>query len=168
MLLGGVSTVGVRQKPWQGKHNYDYILWLDSDIIFTVEDFDKLLATKKQIVSGLYYLHDERRLNFAAIKNWDEKYYQENGTFEWLSAKEISGKKDVFTVDHIGMGFMLMKAGVLENLDYPWFRPMIADFLDIKEICTEDVSFCHHIKEKKFNIWVHPEVIVRHEKKILL
>jgi hypothetical protein len=168
MLLGGSSTVGIMQKPWQGKVSYDYILWLDSDIIFTIEDFEKLLASKKQIVSGLYFLHDERREKFAAIKNWDENYFKNNGAFEWLSREDISGKKELFTVDHIGMGFMLMKAGVLENLEYPWFRPMIADFLDIKEICTEDVMFCHHIKQKKFNVWVHPEVIVRHEKKILL
>lgn len=167
MLLGGSATSGENQKPWDGKVKYDYILWVDSDIIFNFEDFSKLLAANKQIISGLYYLHDERRTHFAAIKDWDEKYFQENGTFQWLSNEDILDK-NLFKVDHIGMGFMLMKAGILENLPYPWFRPMMANFLNVFEVCTEDVAFCHYIREKKFNIWVHPEVIVKHEKKILL
>lgn len=168
LLLGGSATLGKDQKPWEGKVKYDYILWLDSDIIFSLEDFQKLLRANKQIVSGLYYLHDERRNFFAAIKDWDEKFFEKHGTFEWLSNKDIENKTEPFKVDHVGMGFMLMKAGVMENLPYPWFRPTMANFLNIQEICTEDVAFCHHIKEKQFNIWIHPEVIVKHEKKILL
>ena len=61
-----------------------------------------------------------------------------------------------------------MKAGILENLPYPWFRPMMANLQANIEVCTEDVSFCHFIKEKGFNIWVNPKVIVKHEKNILL
>lgn len=168
MVLGGSATQGKNQKPWGGKTKYDYILWLDSDIIFSLSDFEKLLAANKQIISGLYYLHDERRHYFAAIKDWNEDYFQKYGTFEWLSNNEVKEKKEPFQVDHVGMGFMLMKAGVMESLEYPWFRPMTANFLNIQEICTEDVAFCHHIKQKQFNIWVHPGVIVKHEKKILL
>ena len=168
MVIGGSANAGNKQKPWQGKVSYDYILWVDSDIIFNFEQFEELLKSNKQIVSGLYYLHDERRKYFAAIKHWDEDYYIKNGAFQWLSNENIEPSKDLFKVDHIGMGFMLMKAGVLENLPYPWFRPKIADVLSNMEICTEDVSFCHLIKEIGFNVWVNPKVIVKHEKRILL
>lgn len=167
-VVGGNSKGGENQKPWNGKVNYDYILWVDSDIVFSPENFEKLLSANKQIISGLYFLHDERRLNFAAIKNWDEDYFNKHGRFEWLSKKDVDNCREPFKVDHIGMGFMLMKAGILENLPYPWFRPKIANFLSVIEICTEDISFCHLIKEKGFNVWVHPEVIVKHEKSILL
>lgn len=168
MVLGGSGTAGNNQKPWQGKVSYDYILWVDSDIIFNFEQFEELLNSNKQITSGLYYLHDERRRYFAAIKHWDEDYYLKNGTFQWLSNEDISSSKELFKVDHIGMGFMLMKAGVLENLPYPWFRPMMAEIHANIEICTEDVSFCHFIVKKGFSIWVNPKVIVKHEKRILL
>jgi len=167
MVLGGSGTAGNNQKPWQGKVNYDYILWVDSDIIFKFEDFENLVNSNKQIVSGLYYLHNEKREYFAAIKKWDEDFYLKHGTFEWLSNKDLVSQ-DLFKVDHIGMGFMLMKAGVLENLPYPWFRPKIADLHSNMEICTEDVSFCHLMIEKGFCIWVNPKVIVKHEKRILL
>jgi hypothetical protein len=45
---------------------------------------------------------------------------------------------------------------------------MMANLQANIEVCTEDVSFCHFIKEKGFNIWVNPKVIVKHEKRILL
>jgi hypothetical protein len=32
----------------------------------------------------------------------------------------------------------------------------------------EDVSFCHLVKEFNIDVWIHPDVIVKHEKKILL
>lgn len=167
MVVGGSGTGGTNQKPWQGKANYDYILWVDSDIIFNFADFENLLNSNKQIISGLYYLHNEKREYFAAIKKWDEDFFLKNGTFQWLSNNDVLDGQ-LFKVDHIGMGFMLMKAGVLENLPYPWFRPKMADLHTNMEICTEDVSFCHLMIEKGFSIWVNPKVIVKHEKRILL
>jgi GT2 family glycosyltransferase len=32
----------------------------------------------------------------------------------------------------------------------------------------EDVGFCLKAKEKGHKVWIHPQVIVKHEKKILL
>ena len=54
MLLGGNYSHGPSQHPWQGKKEYDYIMWIDSDIVFKPEHFFKLLEHDKDIVSGLY------------------------------------------------------------------------------------------------------------------
>ena len=54
LLLGGHRKHGQYQSPWQGKKEYDYIMWIDSDIIFKPEDFFGLFKHKKDIVSGLY------------------------------------------------------------------------------------------------------------------
>jgi hypothetical protein len=45
---------------------------------------------------------------------------------------------------------------------------MWKQFGNVTEFTMEDVSFCHLIKEQGINVWVHPEVIVKHEKKVLL
>ena len=37
------------------KRDYDYIMWIDSDIFFKPTDFDRLLSHEKDIVSGLYF-----------------------------------------------------------------------------------------------------------------
>lgn len=41
-VLGANVTQGPWQDPWQGKLDYDYQLWIDSDIVFTSEKFWQL------------------------------------------------------------------------------------------------------------------------------
>ena len=41
--LGGNLLNGEKQLPFQGQTDYDYMMWIDSDIIFKPEHFFKLL-----------------------------------------------------------------------------------------------------------------------------
>ena len=63
---------------------------------------------------------------------------------------------------------MLVKRGVFETIEYPWFEP---EFFylndDIKDFCSEDVGFCRKAGKTGFDIWVNPNVIVGHEKSIV-
>lgn len=166
MCLGGDSTQVRTQKPWQGKVNYDYILWIDSDNVFTIDDFLKLYNLNKDIASGLYLTHNG--LHYATVKDWSEDYYKKHGTFEFLTAEHLKKEKAPFVVDYTGFGFILIKKGVFEKLEYPWFRPLWKQFGNISEFTMEDVSFCHLAKEQKIDVWVHPEVIIKHEKRFLI
>lgn len=51
--LGGSVTRGINQKPFNGEVDYDYMMWIDSDIVFKVDDFLALLNMNKDIASGL-------------------------------------------------------------------------------------------------------------------
>lgn len=166
MCLGGNSTSGENQKPWQGNIEYDYILWIDSDIIFKTEDFIKLYNLNKDISSGLYLMQNGQQ--YATVENWNEEYFIKNGTFEFLSPQSLTKKNQPFKVDYTGFGFILIKKGVFESLNYPWFRPLWKQFGNVTEFTMEDVAFCHLVKEKNIDVWVHPHVIVKHEKKMLL
>ena len=46
---------GLDQQVFKGQE-YDYILWLDDDIVFTPEDFEKLYKEDKDVISGLYLM----------------------------------------------------------------------------------------------------------------
>ncbi len=54
MCLGGNILAGENQKPFGNKLDYDYMMWIDSDIVFTPQQFQKLLDHKEDIVSGIY------------------------------------------------------------------------------------------------------------------
>ena len=41
--LGANVLRGADQVPWDGKLNYDYQLWIDSDIVFNTEKFYQLV-----------------------------------------------------------------------------------------------------------------------------
>ena len=54
--LGGDVLAGPNQKPFQGKVDYDVIVWIDSDIIFTPEDVFKLLDSPHDVTAGVYMM----------------------------------------------------------------------------------------------------------------
>jgi len=166
MCLGGNSIAGENQLPWQGKIKYKYMLWIDNDIIFTIDDFIKLLKMNVQIASGLYKMQDGTL--YATVKDWNEDYFVKNGSFKFLDDESLKELPDIFNVDYTGFGFILIKYGVFEQLKYPWFRPLWKRFGNVTEFTMEDVSFCHLVKELNINVNVNKNVIVKHEKKALL
>ena len=170
MCLGGDTIRGVKQIPYGGMIKYDYLMWIDSDMVFNSQHFEKLLKADKPIISGLYIM--QNNVNYATVEKMDDELYKKTGSYQFLSREDIQKKKEPFEVDYTGFGWMLIKQGVFEQLDYPWFRPLWSDFStptkQIEEFCTEDVAFCKLMKEKGHSVWVHPAVIVGHEKMMIL
>jgi hypothetical protein len=74
----------------------------------------------------------------------------------------------IFKADYTGFGFILIKNGVFEQLKYPWFRPLWKQFGNVTEFTMEDVAFCHLVKDLNIEVHINKEVIVKHEKKMLL
>lgn len=66
------------------------------------------------------------------------------------TVESISKRRKPFTVDYTGFGWVLIKKGVFENLEYPWFAPKMQVFESgaVQDMCGEDVSFCLDAKEK--------------------
>jgi len=159
-MLGNPKK-GLNQKPFGGLE-YDYILWIDSDIVFTLTDFELLYKADKDVISGLYIMANDRQ--FAAVETWDESYFQKHGTFEFLNKEDVRTRYIPFKVEYAGFGFLLFKHGIFEQLKYPWFEPTYLQIKESKDFSMEDVTLCLKLKKKKIEVYVHPEVIVGHEK----
>ena len=165
--LGGSVTRGINQKPFNGEVDYDYMMWIDSDIVFKVDDFLALINMDKDIASGLYKTQDDK--HYATVENWDMDRYRKQGSFQFLTEELIKDRPEPFEVDYTGFGWVLVKKGVFESLEYPWFRPEWEDFGNgVMEFTSEDVGFCKNIREKGYKIYVNPKVIVGHEKTKIL
>jgi len=160
MLLGGNYSKGSSQLPWDGEKNYDYIMWIDSDQVFEPEHFFKLLKHDKDIVSGLY-LSKPKEDGLEAIPTLFSciiEDHEAGGAPRNLWTHEING--ELIKVWSNGMGWMLVKKGVFEKVDYPWFG-MINNH-------GEDISFQLRAKDAGFDSYVDTSVIVGHEKSIVL
>ena len=170
ICLGGNNILGIDQKPFGGKLDYDYIMWIDSDMIFNPEQFFKLIKDDKDIVSGLYKMQDN--VNYATVENWNKDYDPKTASFKFLTPEIISKRKGLFSVSYTGFGWILMKKGVFESLEYPWFQPLWTEYeLDgkkIRDFSMEDVAFCKMIVKKGFEIFIDPEIIIGHEKMMVL
>tara|TARA_Y100000591_G_C21704022_1_gene629779 strand:+ start:253 stop:909 length:657 start_codon:yes stop_codon:yes gene_type:complete len=162
-ILGANTLSGKYQKPFNGEIKYDYIMFIDSDIIFNVEDFDKLIKMNNDISCGAYLMDGGK--NYAIVENMTNEDFEKNGCFNFISKNDLSKYQEPFKVDYCGMGFMLIKKNIIEQIEYPWFYPKIFNFKNnICEFTSEDVGFCLKLKEKKINIYINPEIKVGHEK----
>lgn len=170
LCLGGNTLAGVNQTPFGGKIKYDYIMWIDSDSVFTPKSFIELLKVNQPIVSGLCMMQNGTQ--YAVVEKMDNDYYRRKGEYQFLTKHDISKKAEPFKVDYVGFAWMLIKYGVFEQLSYPWFRPLWFDFSTktnkIEEFCTEDLAFCQRVKEIGHSIWVTPTSIIGHEKNIII
>lgn len=160
--LGGSVTRGKDQLPFNGEIDYTHILWIDSDILFMPNDFNKLLIRDKKIIAGYYCL--ENLVHSSVIQKIDFDVLKTKKHQNFMEMKDLIGLVDPFTVELSGMGFMLIQKGVFEKLSYPWFKPIIDD----NDFQGDDASFCTRIRELGETIWVDPTVRVGHEKRIAL
>lgn len=168
--LGGSSIGGKDQKPFQGKVDYDYLMWIDSDQVFEPQQFFNLLNKAKQtntsILSGLYLMQGGEV--FATVEDWDKEFFKKNGYFKFLTPEDVSSRKEIFKVSYTGFGWLLVKKGVFESLDYPWVQPTWFDEDGIREMTTTDCGFMHRAAEKGFDTYIDPTIIVGHEKTQIL
>lgn len=158
LCLGGDSRKGFSQVPFNG--DYDYLLWIDSDNLPKYEHFKKLLSWNVDICSGIYKMSDGR---FATVKKWDTTYLLDHGEMKFCEEEDLCGS-ELIEVSYTGMGFMLVKAGVMEKIGYPWFKPLNINIGAVNDFTTEDVSFCLAAQSFGFKVLVDPTVRINHEK----
>jgi len=144
----------------KSKLKVDYVLWIDTDIIFTAEQAKKLLSgldEGKDIVSGVYYSVIEGKERPVVMRRTGQKY-------SFLEANEVKGKGFI-DADACGFGFIAMNIGVLKKLQQNFGRRLF-DFryLENESLVGEDQIFCERAKEAGFKIMVDTEVVVRHIK----
>ena len=171
-VLGANVLRGPNQIPWDGKLKYDYQLWIDSDIVFDTQKFWQLIdlaipeeGEEKEIVSGWYATEDGHT---TSVAHWlsEEDFAKNGGVMNHETVESITKKRKPFTVDYTGFGWTLIKHGVFERLEYPWFAPkmQVFDSGNVQDMCGEDVSFCLDAKKEGMVTWCDPRIRVGHEK----
>jgi len=56
MCLGGNILAGENQKPFGGKLDYDYMMWIDSDIIMQLFLIGMKITFNKMVISNLWMI----------------------------------------------------------------------------------------------------------------
>ena len=171
---GGHVLHGEFQTPFQiDKIEYDYIMWIDSDIIFNRKNFEDLVEMDKDVVTG-WYMQRDGKPACGFTKKTKSKYtkkdtyapiYDKHHIYQLIQDEDIVNKIEPYTIDWCGMGWMLIRKGVMEKVRYPWFAPKNVRLSeDLMDSMSEDISFQLALKDAGFNIWVDPNNRVGHEK----
>jgi GT2 family glycosyltransferase len=149
-------------EPLNGEATYDKIIWIDSDISWTPEQFLKLYESTYDIVSGLYF-NEEGVPLFTFAEN--DVYFDH---------EQLKHKQYPFEVFGVGFGFVAMKSGIFESISRPWFETQFQKIENedkTKEMYIpwgEDYSWCLKAQAAGYKIYLDPSIRVKHHKKIAL
>ena len=164
-LLGGRGRPDKTFKPFNGLVEYDWIVWIDNDCIWTPEDLGRLISNNDhKIVSGFYMQHDNityaQAIKFKTEKTGDVTH------LHWIERNQLDTNSDRIKLGASGMGFMAVKAGVFESMEFPWFEPISHEYEN--NFLSEDLAFCHKASKLGYTIWGDPKIQIKHEKTWLL
>lgn len=89
----------------------NYILWLDSDIIFPSTLSLRLLSHNENIVAGNYVTRQvpNKSVAFPKFGIWD-------------NTLKFEEKSDLIDVEAIGFGCVMMKTSIFKEISSPWFE----------------------------------------------
>ena len=165
--MGGDVLKGPDQKPFQGGVDYDVMMWIDSDIVFKPDDFFALLESPHDVTAGMYMMEDLQ--HFATVKEWDEDFFAKNGTFKFMKPEDLVGLDSSYLpVAYTGMGWMMIRKGVVETIKYPWFHSDLQTVGSLVDMNSEDVSFCRALQAAGHTIHVDTKIRVGHQKLMLI
>ena len=140
----------VREAVEQG---YDYILFADSDMIFSGEDLKRLLAHNVGICSGLYVKRDGSNVNVAY------KDIITRRRFPFREPKLIvdSETSGFGRVAACGFGFCLIKCSVIKTM-MKYYKAL---FEPVKGL-GEDAAFCYRARKVGFYTFIDRDVKLGH------
>lgn len=169
------NFAGTMLTPWRGQVNYDYIMWIDSDIVFNTQNVLDLLEMNKDIATGWYVQSNGTATSnqSTVVVNMDKELLLKSGSYYFETIEDMQRRSEPFKIDYCGFGWVLMKKGVFEKIPYPWFAPKRVqltreDGILLEDMCSEDVAMCEDFRSYGFEIWCNPKVRVGHEKTIVL
>ena len=136
------------------QNEFDYVLWLDSDMQFPPDTLKRLMKTMNEndfdILSGLYF----RRVPPYTPVLFD-KLDLSDGKSDWTEFKEIP--TEIFECGGIGFGCCLMKTDVFFDVSSRFgqmFIPLGGN--------GEDSSFCWRARECEYKIYCDPSLVLGH------
>lgn len=150
-------------RPLYGELTYKKIVWIDSDIAWTPDDFMRLYESDLDIVSGAYMLAT------GEVTAYPERLGP------GLRYEQVLTMTEPVKVHGVGFGFLAVKQGVFEQLSRPWFQSVPVTMTDAETgeewtfpIMGEDISWCERVGRLGYDIWLDPRVRVTHHKMMTL
>ncbi len=147
--------------PGKGQYTYDKLFMIDSDIVWNPEQFLRLYASDKDLISAVYF----------EAQGADAMVHRAKNDFKPMKREDIQLLQQLdepIEVYGVGLGFMCVKFGVFESLKRPWFGLgkviQEVDGIVYELPLGEDLYFCEKVAEQGHQVYLDPQVIVGHIK----
>ena len=134
------------------KSHFEWLLFLDDDVIPPSDVFRRLSSHRREIVSGLY---------FTRMGKIQPTVFREAQPLPY--AVDPCPPDKLLEVDLVPGGCLLIHRRVLEKMAPPWFEWLIhREDLPSGERVGEDCFFCRKAREAGFGIYADTSVACAH------
>lgn len=119
----------------------EYVLWLDSDMSFPSTTLLRLLGHHRDIIGCNYMRRSlpSKSVSYTDVNDWNS----------WIP---LDTDETIMQVEAVGMGCILMKTSVFDNLTKPYFEFRYRH--DSKDWYGEDFVLFEKLKEKGHKIFI--------------
>lgn len=139
---------------------FTHYLFIDADVVPTVDAIQQLLAYDLDIVSAAYKSREQGYSFVGGIFKTND-----DGSFR-DALKLKSDSEGLMEVDWVGGGCVLIKKEVFENTPFPWFyypvKEIEKDGAIHRKLIFEDVGFCMNVKDSGYKIYMDCDTQVTH------
>jgi len=133
------------------KDNFDYIYFLDSDMLYPHDSIVRLIQAHKQVIGG-FYVKRLPPIVSTQYKTFDERGY---GLLD-----PIEPNQGIIEIAATGFGGVLVKTEVFKRLNYPYFEMI---HMPNGEVFGEDTYFCSRMKEQDIAVYSDSNLIYGHQ-----
>lgn len=135
------------------EHGFDYVLYVDSDMVFDSDDLKRLLAHQVGICSGLYVKRVGKHEPVAYAKIITRR------RFPYRAPKliEDTSKTGFASVAACGFGFMLIKTSVIKTM-FKYYKSLFEPFRGV----GEDVAFSIRARRLGYKTFIDRDVKLGH------
>lgn len=120
------------------KVDWDWVLWIDTDMVFPGDGLLRLISHDKDII-GANYRQRTPPYKHAGI-------YKEPATKDLLLASGLHEMVQMPT------GFLLTRFDVYRKMEYPWFKP------GTRNEPRDDIYFCRKAVSLGYRIWTDHDI----------
>ena len=155
---------------WYDKTDFDWILWVDSDIVLTEDALQKVWAsadkTIRPVVTGTYFISKENEKSlmapYPAVFNWTDSEYQ-------IAYLHPLPKDALIQVGSAGFGFVLMHRNAITEMrkvhgTVPYFNETGVG----EQFVSEDINFFRMMHKAGVPLYTHTGALVKHIKRFAL
>lgn len=152
---------------WYDHMDTDWLMWVDSDIVMTMDSFkilwDSSDKISKPVVTGVYFISQENEQTL--MEPIPSVYMDTDSIYRTIPIHPLPENK-LIEVDVAGFGYVLMHRSVVPKL-----RDVAGDFAIFGEnqqskdkFISEDVSFFRKLKQAGIKAYAHTGAHVQHLK----
>ena len=154
---------------WYDGNKADWLLWVDSDVVISVDTF-KLLWDNKDVVerpilSGVYFTTDQPEESLMTPMPTLFNFVENNGNVGITRVHPLP-KNKLMQIGAAGMGYVLMHRSVVDRIRAVLNNvPLFADIGHGKDFMGEDIYFFALCDKADVPVYAHTGATVPHMKR---